>query len=100
MSVAFHHVSDPSARLTTSENEEGTRMSVVSGDFEIQSVDEDERALLDAVGDQGTARIAEVVRQASTRRSPARVRRAYWELVTRGVLIPDAGGSVRLVPHA
>ncbi len=71
-------------------------MTVAVDGVSVAGFDDDELALVNAFSGEKTARITDVVRQASLRRPSARVRSAYWELVTRGVLVPDAGGRVQL----
>ncbi len=56
----------------------------------------DEQAIVEAFGDADTSTIVEVVRSASTKRPASRVREAYWELVSEGVIVPTASGGIHL----
>lgn len=59
-------------------------------------LDDDEQAIVDAFDGERTSTIVKVVRSASQQRPASRVREAYWELVSEGVLIPSASGAVQL----
>lgn len=60
------------------------------------SLNDDEQAIVDAFPDDRTSTVVEVVRHASAVRPPSRVREAYWELVSEGVIVPTAAGTVTL----
>lgn len=60
---------------------------------------DDEGAVMAAFGGSDTAPIVDLVREASRTRPAARVREAYWELVSEGVLVPNAVGTVKLATH-
>lgn len=56
----------------------------------------EEQAIIDAFGSADHVQVAELVAQASAGRPTSRVREAYWELVSAGLLVTNAAGAVRL----
>ncbi len=56
----------------------------------------EEQAIVEAFGTAENVQVTELVARASSTRPASRVREAYWELVSAGLLVPNAAGSVRL----
>lgn len=61
---------------------------------------ETEQAIVEAFGDEENVAVVDLVTRAARSHPASRVREAYWELVSEGLLVPTAAGVVRLKASA